>query len=189
VRLAEPGIVANGLKEAVLKNMKQNAPDVKVTLEETRKVTGHEVLVLGIEGTVSNIPLRYLIYYYSGSSGTIGVLTYTNTDAFEKNVPAFTELLNGLEINDSPLDTTGGGNKESGPGRLTLASGKALIEFEKSKWKQLSSQVGRYTFAHNSGKAYALVISEDLIVPLEAISNIALSNMKREAPDACAGSA
>ncbi len=153
--------------------MKKNAPDMKVTLDETRTITGHKVIALGMQGTVNDIPLRYLTYYYSGSSGTISILTYTNPDSFEKNRTEFTELLNGLEINDLSLDTTAALSKESGPARLIFASGKAFIQFEQSKWKQLSSQVGRYTYGHSSGKAYALVISEDLAVPLDVISKIA----------------
>lgn len=184
--ITEPAGVPNGLsglKTAILNNTKKNVPDLKVTLDDKRTVAGHEVLVLGMEGTVSGVSLRYLNNAYSGPSGTIQVLTYTGRDVFEKNLPIFTELLNGLEINESSADSTAGGN-DSGPGRLTLSSGKAVIDFDKSKWKVLpSSQVGRYMLTHSSGDAYAQVIWEGLVFPLDTIADVGLGYLKREDPN------
>jgi hypothetical protein len=183
--ISEPGVVPNGLsglKTAIFANVKNNVPDMKVTLDDKRTVTGHDVLYLGMEGTVDGVPLRYLYYAYSGSSGTIQILTYTSKDTFEKNLPTFTELLNGLEIGESVADSSG--QNETGRGRITVPSGKAVIDFDKSKWKILSSpQVGRYLLSHSSGEAFAQVIWESLEFPPDALTEAAIKNLKLEDPN------
>ena len=178
--ITEPGVVPNGLtglKSAILTNTRNNVPDLRVTLEDKRMVSGHAVLVLRMEGTVSGAPLRYVTNSYSGTSGTILVLTYSSKDTFEKNLPIFTDFLNGLEINESA-------SAANDSGQLTLESGKGTINFDKSHWKVQSSTLGRFFLTHSSGELFAGVITEPLTFPLDSLADIALTNLKREGPDA-----
>jgi hypothetical protein len=178
--ITEPGVVPNGLdglKSVILTNTRNNVPDLKVTLEDKRMVSGHPVLVLRMEGTITGVPLRYLTNSFSGTSGTILMLTYSSKDTFDKNLPMFTDFLSGLEINESA-------SVANDSGQLSLESGKATINFDKSSWKVQSSGFGRFVLAHSSDQLYAGVITEALTFPLDSLSDIALANMKREGPDA-----
>jgi hypothetical protein len=180
--ITEPGMVPDGLtglKKVIETNAKKNTPDMQITALEPRKVNGREVLVLSMEGTVSGMPLRYLTNSYSGPSGTIQVLTYTGKDLFEKSRPLFTELLEGLEINETAGPTAG---------KLTLNSGKATVDYDPAKWKVVSSRVEQYVLAHESGELYAQVIAEGIEMPPDKIVEIALANLKREATEAAATS-
>ena len=86
------------LKEAVLQNAKQAAPDVQLVSEETRTVNKKEVLCLQFDGTVKGIPFRYYGYYYGGKQGSIQLLTFTGRDLFTKYEQDLSDFLNGLEI-------------------------------------------------------------------------------------------
>jgi hypothetical protein len=90
-----PEAIAN----VALSNARAAAPDARVVLEDKRRVNGHEVLCLQIEGTAQQaVPFTYLGYYYSGAHGTVQVVTSTTQQAFAANQADLVDLLNGLEI-------------------------------------------------------------------------------------------
>jgi hypothetical protein len=87
------------IAKVALSNAQAAAPDAHVVLEDKRRVNGHEVLCLQIEGTAQQaVPFTYLGYYYSGASGTVQVVTSTTQQAFSANQADLLDLLNGLEI-------------------------------------------------------------------------------------------
>ncbi len=86
------------LKKIALENAREFAPDAKIVFEETRTVNGKEVLCMKIEGTIEEVPFRYLGYYYAGKQGTVQFLTFTSQRLFEKYESDFVSFLNGLEI-------------------------------------------------------------------------------------------
>jgi hypothetical protein len=186
VILSESMVVQTAaLKSAVIENFRKQAPDGRITLDTTGKVNGHEVLVLGMEGTVNGVDFRYLGYYYAGTSGVVQAFTYTSQDRFDRNLPAFTRFLEGLEIGDSDVRELSSPITERGPGRLDLLDGRASLEYDKGKWRPVKSgEVGRYLFIHSSSDAGALVITESLKVPLDSMADVALKNMQSQAPDA-----
>jgi hypothetical protein len=91
-------IPTSALKKVALENAKNVAPDTKLITEETRVVNGHDVTVLKFKGTVNEIPLRYLGYYYGGKQGSIQFITFTAQGLFEKYEKVFIDFLNGLEV-------------------------------------------------------------------------------------------
>lgn len=98
VLVEELGIPTTSLRSIALDNAKEAAPDAKIVFEQSRKINGMDVLVMKIEGTISEIPFRFYGYYYGGKQGTIQLLTYTGQTLFPKYEQDFQEFLNGLEI-------------------------------------------------------------------------------------------
>lgn len=92
-RLAIP---LSRLKEIAISNAREAAPDVKVTLEEPRRVNEVDVLAMQMEGTIQGIPFTYYGYYFSGPQGSVQVLTYTGSNLFAEYKPEFEDFLNGL---------------------------------------------------------------------------------------------
>jgi hypothetical protein len=84
------------LKEIAINNAREAAPDVKVTLEERRRVNEVDVLAMQMEGTIQGIPFTYYGYYFSGPQGSVQLLTYTGSNLFAEYKPEFEDFLNGL---------------------------------------------------------------------------------------------
>jgi hypothetical protein len=84
------------LREIAISNAREAAPDVKVTLEEHRRVNDVDVLAMQMEGTIQGIPFTYYGYYFSGAQGSVQLLTYTGSNLFSEYKPEFEEFLNGL---------------------------------------------------------------------------------------------
>jgi hypothetical protein len=58
------------------------------------------------------------------------------------------------------------------------------LYYDPQKWKQVNGETGRVSFNHANGDGYGLVLTERIVVPLENMRNIALSNATSAAPDA-----
>ena len=84
------------LKEIALSNAREAAPDVRVTLEERRRVNDADVLAMQMEGTIQGVPFTYYGYYFSGRQGSVQLLTYTGSNLFAEYKPEFEVFLNGL---------------------------------------------------------------------------------------------
>ena len=91
-------IPTESLKKMVLAEAKGAAPDVRVISEEKRTLNGKKILCLKMGATIENIPFVYYGYYYSGSDGTLQVVTYTGTNFFDEFKSDFEEFLNGTQI-------------------------------------------------------------------------------------------
>jgi len=74
------------------------APDAKIAFEENRTVNGKKFLCLKIEGAINSINFIYYGLYYSGTEGTLRVLTYTSKDLFDEYKTDFEDFLNGTQI-------------------------------------------------------------------------------------------
>ena len=84
------------LKEIAISNAREAAPDVRVTLEEPRRVNDVDVLAMQMEGTIQGVPFTYYGYYFSGPHGSVQLLTYTGSNLFAEYKPEFEDFLNGL---------------------------------------------------------------------------------------------
>jgi hypothetical protein len=84
------------LKEIAVSNAREAAPDVRVTLEEPRRVNDMDVLAMQMEGTIQGVPFTYYGYYFSGPQGSVQLLTYTGSNLFAEYRPEFEDFLNGL---------------------------------------------------------------------------------------------
>lgn len=84
------------LRMAALENARSAAPDIKVVSEEYRIVNGQKVLMLHMAGTIEGIKFTYFGYYYSNSSGTVQLITYTGTSLFSEYKSDIEKFLNGL---------------------------------------------------------------------------------------------
>ncbi len=165
----------DALKDSILANFKKNLPEMKLTLDEKRTVSRHEGNLLRLEGTVNGAAIRYLTFSYTRPSATIHLVTYSGAETFDKNKAAFMALIDGLEITDPAVDVS------SADGRITLPSGKAFIDFDKTAWQLLpSAQQGRYMLKSSAGEAYALVIWEGLAFPLENLPKMGFANLQQQ---------
>jgi hypothetical protein len=88
------------LKEIVIKNAQNAAPDAKVVHEDNRIVNGKKVFCMRMEGTVAGVPFIYYGYYYAGKAGIVQLITYTGQNLYPEYESEMTEFLNGLVIND-----------------------------------------------------------------------------------------
>jgi hypothetical protein len=84
------------LKSIALENARSVAPDIRATKEEFRNVNGIKVFMMQMEGTIQGIEFVYFGYYYSNSSGTIQLLSYTGKKLFDQYKDDAESLLNGL---------------------------------------------------------------------------------------------
>ncbi len=84
------------LKSIALENGKAAAPDLKIIKEEYRNVNGLKVLLLQMDGTMQGVKFSYYGYYFSSSSGTIQLITYTAQNLLEEYIPVSENLLNGI---------------------------------------------------------------------------------------------
>jgi hypothetical protein len=91
-------IPLENLRKIALNNAKEAAPNVKITFEQKRQVNSREVLCLQMKGTIQGIDFVYFGYYYSGTGGTVQLLTYTAESLFEEYRNDFEEFLNGFEV-------------------------------------------------------------------------------------------
>jgi hypothetical protein len=86
------------LRKIAIGNARESAPDLRVTLEETRHINGLDVLCLQMTGTIKGVEFAYYGYYHSNKQGTIQLLTYTSNNLFAEFQRDFTDLLNGLAM-------------------------------------------------------------------------------------------
>jgi hypothetical protein len=84
------------LKKIALQNAKSASPDLKILKEEYRTVNDKTVLFLQMKGTVDGIGFVYNGYYYSSSSGTVQLVTYSSPNLVEQYQTEWENLLNGL---------------------------------------------------------------------------------------------
>jgi hypothetical protein len=90
------------LKNVAFENAKKAAPDAQIIAEEKRIINNNEVLYMKMKGTVQSIPFTYVGYYYSGSAGTIQLITYASQDLFDTFEADFIDFLNGFETAVQP---------------------------------------------------------------------------------------
>ncbi|HYX81224.1 MAG TPA: hypothetical protein VE714_02450 [Gemmatimonadales bacterium] len=88
----------DALRDVALTNARSAAPDARIVSQETRRVNGHDVMVMQIEGTIKTIRFIYLGYYYVGPEGTFQLLTYTAANLFKEYRTPFEQLLDGFTL-------------------------------------------------------------------------------------------
>jgi S1-C subfamily serine protease len=86
------------LEKFVLQDFKNKASNVSVVARETRVVNGKKVLALTVDATVDGVAVRYLGYYYTGSAGTVQLLSWASKSIFDSNLTRLENFLNGLEV-------------------------------------------------------------------------------------------
>ena len=177
-------IPTDTLAKVALINAKHADPEAKIVAQEKRTVNGREVLMMQMDVTASGVPFRFYGYYYGGTSGTIQLVTFTTQTVFAKNVPDFTNFLDGLMISDQPAPASASAAPE-GPTVLPLNDGKASIQYDTQKWRpEADEDVTRKRFAMRRGDGYAIVISERIGIDLDALPNVALKNAQSVDPNA-----
>jgi hypothetical protein len=173
----------DSLSEIALINAKRADPDARIVFKEKRLVNGRQVLALKIEATIKDIPFRFYSYCYGGTSGTIQVVAFTTTGAFDRNANEFTAFLNGLEISDQDLPPPPAAAQtllSADNGLLLVNNGTMGIKYDPQKWRKTESKdPGRFTFRHIVGDGFALVIAERLEVPIDSLPAIALANAQK----------
>jgi hypothetical protein len=86
------------LKIAAITNAKKIAPDIRISLEETRIVNDNKILCLKMDATIQEIPVSYVNYYYSGKAGAVQLMAYTGQNLFGEYRQDLFDLLNGFEV-------------------------------------------------------------------------------------------
>jgi hypothetical protein len=84
------------LADTALTNARSAAPDAKMIMQEYRIVNGKKVICMEFKGTIKSVNFTYHGYYYSNSSGSTQLLTYTATNAVAKYESEMNDFLNGL---------------------------------------------------------------------------------------------
>jgi len=84
------------LKNIVVENARDVAPDVHIVKEEYRMVNGEKVLMLQLSGTTQGIGFVYLGYYYSYPGGTSQLILYTAQSLLEEYRTIAEQFLNGF---------------------------------------------------------------------------------------------
>jgi hypothetical protein len=178
----DTGVPTDRLRELVLANMKNAAPDAKIKFEEKRIVNGQPVLALKIAETLKGIPVTCFGYYYSGSSSTIQVMGYMIGSA-TRDIEELTDFLNGLEISDEHLPSTG--MVSSG----LLRFNSITVKFDPAKWEwEETDDPGKFTFTNsNSGSddVGAMVLVERASsITIDALAKFAVSEFQNLDPKA-----
>lgn len=88
------------LKDVAIANAKNVSTEFKVVSEEMRTVNGKQVLCMKFNATSKGIKFTYLGYYYCYPGGTLQALAFTYESLFQEFEPDFSDLLNGLIINE-----------------------------------------------------------------------------------------
>jgi len=87
----------DSLADIALNNARSAAPDAKIMRHEYRMLNGKKVLYLEINGTIKGINFEYFGYYFSNSSGTTQLITYTSSNLVPKLSPEISSFLDGLD--------------------------------------------------------------------------------------------
>ncbi|MDB4910935.1 MAG: hypothetical protein JWO39_1758 [Gemmatimonadetes bacterium] len=91
-------VPAAALRNIVITNAKNAAPDLKITMDEQRRVNGVEVEALQFTGTAQGVPFHWYGYYFSGKAGAIQVITFSGESLFDGFKTDFQDLLNGFQV-------------------------------------------------------------------------------------------
>ncbi len=89
-------IPLESLANIAFENAREAAPDVKIMKQEYRIVNGIRVLYMVMAGTIEGMKVTYMGYYYSDTSGTTQLLTYTATNLVDKYRSEIDDFLNGF---------------------------------------------------------------------------------------------
>ena len=88
------------LRDLVLENAKEAAPDAEIVFEKELLVNGAKFLNLHIKGTAQGIPFIYDGYYWSGKKGNLQVMAFTGQNLFDEFERDIINLLNGVVIKE-----------------------------------------------------------------------------------------
>ncbi len=101
------------LKKAFVAHIMSVDPKAKIIREETKKIQGHDALVITLELTAAGQRLSYEVLLYSDGATTIQLFTWTGQARFADLKGDLDSLLNGLvipakpeEVADKPLQVT-----------------------------------------------------------------------------------
>ncbi|MCW8956946.1 MAG: hypothetical protein OQL09_08690 [Gammaproteobacteria bacterium] len=89
-------IALDPLTDLALINAQSADPNARIVAKEYRNVNGRKVIYMEMNAVIQSIDFTYLGYYYSDSSGSTQLLTYTATNLINKYKPEIYKLLNGL---------------------------------------------------------------------------------------------
>jgi hypothetical protein len=133
--LVETGLFATPttlLRENVLKTVKSTNPNAKIINEEQRLVNGRQVLAIQFSTSIDGNPIRVLGYYHGGSSGWIQAIAFARDSEFPNKIGEITDFLDGLEILDQDLPSSG---QMSYPGFLFVNSRISALRLWSLLWR------------------------------------------------------
>jgi hypothetical protein len=84
------------LKNVALEKMRSVDKDARVVNEETRNVNGKEVMCLTTNVIAQGVPFTFYAYYFSGTEGSIQIVTWTGQNLFKEVKPELEAFLNGF---------------------------------------------------------------------------------------------
>jgi len=168
------------LRENVLKTVKSTNPNAKIINEEQRLVNGRQIIAIQFSTRIDGNPIRALGYYHGGSSGWIQAIAFARDSEFTNNIGEITDFLDGLEISDQDLPSSG---QMSYPGFLFVNS-RISVTYDPARFQRMpSDESGPFDFGHLSGGGARLVV-EPKSVPVDSIPEFALSGVRSQNPDA-----
>lgn len=97
--ISEPTeIPLENMPYVVITNARKKAPDAEIVKQEYRMVNGVKILFIEFRGTAVGIKFVWRGYYYSGSMGTIQLVTYTSQQLLNESRQSMENLLNGFAL-------------------------------------------------------------------------------------------
>ncbi len=97
--ISEPTeIPLESMPYVVIENARKKAPDAEIVKMEYRMVNGTKILSIQFRGTALGIKFVWIGYYYSGSMGTIQLVTYTSQKLLGESQQSMENLLNGFAL-------------------------------------------------------------------------------------------
>jgi hypothetical protein len=91
-------IPLTSLRSIAITNAKSIAPDIRIVKEEYLMINGNKVLSLIMKGSTQGIKFIYHGYYYSNTSGTVQMVTFTAQSLFDELSEEMKNMLNGFVV-------------------------------------------------------------------------------------------
>lgn len=92
------------LAKSAIKNFREKDPKAEIEEREMRYINGRKMLMMIASATYEGSQIKFIGYYYAGSSGTVQLLAWTTKSLFSTNQARLEEFLNGLVVSDNPME-------------------------------------------------------------------------------------
>jgi hypothetical protein len=185
---AAGGIPTSAMRNVALINARNADPNVRAVKEERRMVNGREVMYLEMDVTTQGIPFRFAGYYHGGTKSNLQVVGYTVRSEFDASKKELEEFINSIEIREPSVpDDAPASSIDPPPSREisggSVKHGAITLNFDPAKWKaNATDEAGSFELSYKPGDAYGKLIVENLELPIDALIDIALRNMKEQDP-------
>jgi hypothetical protein len=191
----EIAIPIETLADIAFANARSVAPNMKIGKKEYRIVNGNKLLYMEMTGTIQGINYTYIEYYYSNSSGSTQLSTYTGSNLVAKYKSEIYDFLNGLvtqterasnisnviETNENKFE-----RPKDSSFLLKSNTNNTAYWINTNKWafgKAKDNPDAEYDFELKGKALYGMTITEEIEIPFETLADTAFANVRSVAPN------